>query len=62
MSDDKTPEITKDLVVWLDTMIPERTPGLLEDLRKIDYEIGRRSVVRWLLSVYEDQHREDRGE
>lgn len=50
------PPIPEDLVKWLDTVFPERTPDPEWSLDHIRIETGKRAVVRYLRRIYEEQN------
>jgi hypothetical protein len=49
------PIITKELLDALDILFPDKTPEITQDIKDIHYQIGQRSVVRFLHKKYAEQ-------
>lgn len=49
------PVISKDLLDALDILFPEKTPEITQDIKEIHYQIGQRSVVRFLHQKFAEQ-------
>ncbi len=52
---EKKPNISADLVEWLDANFPLVSPDLDETERSIFYRVGQRSVVDCLRSLFREQ-------
>lgn len=57
--DTPAPPIPLDLLTWLESRYPERTPGPTETLDAIRVATGERQVVRFLRFKYEEQNERD---
>jgi hypothetical protein len=57
--DDQAPPIPLDLLNWLDTRFPERTPSLDCSIDLVRYMTGQRDVVRFLRHKYAEQNERD---
>ena len=55
MPSDKFPDVSKELVDQLESIVPNRLPDLSWNDRRIWYEAGKRSLVDFLKMKYEDQ-------
>lgn len=49
------PRIPIEVLRYIDQLFPERCPDLGEQIDAIFYKAGQRSVVRYLIRVFEDQ-------
>jgi len=49
------PNIPTDLIEFLETRIPAKDFGVSDSLREIDFYSGKRSVVRLLRQLHNDQ-------
>ena len=52
----KLPEIPRELLEALDRLFPESCPKMEWSDRQVWYEVGRRSVLRFLWSAYKEQN------
>ena len=50
------PRIHDDLLAFLDQNFPERCPDIDQQLPEIYFKAGQRSVVRYLIRLYEEQN------
>lgn len=50
------PRIPQDIVAFLDLTFPERCAELGEGLDAVFYRAGQRSVIRYLIRIFEDQN------
>lgn len=50
------PRIPEEIVAYLDRTFPERCPVLGETMEAIMHQSGQRSVVRYLIRIFEDQN------
>lgn len=51
---DKKPEVSKELIDYLDELYPNKTPDLWETMDEIRTKSGQRSVVDHLISIFEE--------
>ena len=59
MSDERWPAIPEDLLRRLDHAVPELCPLPEWSEREVWMYVGRRAVVRMLLSIYDEQNSGD---
>ena len=50
------PRLTPELLGFLDRTFPERCPDTNETPAEIFFKSGQRSVVRYLIRIYEEQN------
>ena len=50
------PRLSGDLLAFLDQNFPERCAELDESVPSIFYRAGQRSVVKYLIRIFEDQN------
>lgn len=50
------PRIPQDIVAFLDRIFPEKCPDPEDKINDIFYRSGQRSVVRYLIRLYEEQN------
>ena len=53
---ERKPEISKEIVDWLDHSFPLVSPRLEESEREIFYRVGQRTVVDHLISLFNEQN------
>lgn len=53
---ERKPEISKEIVDWLDRSFPLVSPRLEESEREIFYRVGQRTVVDHLISLFNEQN------
>ena len=55
-ANEKLPPVSKDLIVWLRQVFPDRMPDHTESLDDIRFKQGQVSVIRTLISIEEEQN------
>lgn len=55
----KLPQLSTDLIDYLDEVFPERCPDLEQDEREIWFYAGARSVVKMLLAWRKSEQEDD---
>lgn len=50
------PPIPQDVVGYLNIVFPERSPEITDSINEIYFKAGQRSVVRFLIRLFEDQN------
>ena len=50
------PRLTRELIAFLDQNFPERCADLGDGVPEIFHRAGQRSVVKYLIRIYEDQN------
>ena len=53
---ERKPEISKEVVDWLDRSFPLVSPKLTESEREIFYRVGQRAVVDHLIALFNEQN------
>lgn len=52
---DECPPIPKELLTYLNRVVPERSPSLGQNIEVIMFEAGKRETVRLLTLIYNHQ-------
>jgi hypothetical protein len=50
------PRLSQELIVFLDQNFPERCAELNQDVPEIFFKSGQRSVVKYLIRIFEEQN------
>lgn len=50
------PRVTQDMLAFLDQNFPERCAELGDDVATIFFRSGQRSVVKYLIRIFEEQN------
>ncbi len=53
---ERTPQVSRELIEWLEEQFPLKSPELDTQERVIFYAVGQRSVVDHLAAVFKEQN------
>jgi len=53
---ERTPQVSRELIEWLEEQFPLKSPDLNQHERAIFYAVGQRSVVDHLAAVFKEQN------
>ena len=53
---ERTPQVSRELIEWLEEQFPLKSPELDTQERVIFYAVGQRSVVDHLVAVFKEQN------